>query len=65
MPQSILEMAKDLIMTQIQAGQLSPDDTQRALQQTYASLSELKIQEEIGAGGGIEGIHHRTHFFTK
>ena len=48
MPQSILEMAKDLVMTQITAGQLPPEAMQQALQQTYASLMALKAQEETG-----------------
>jgi predicted transcriptional regulator len=47
-PQSVLEMAKDLVMAQIQAGQLPPEDMQNALQRTYASLIALKAQEETG-----------------
>ena len=49
MGQSILEMAKDLVMAQIQAGTLSPEDMHRELQKTYASLMELKVKEESGA----------------
>ncbi len=48
MAQSILEMAKDLAMAQIQAGTLPPEDMQHALQRTYASLAELKTREEAG-----------------
>jgi predicted transcriptional regulator len=48
MPQSILEMAKDLVMAQIQAGALSPEDMHRELQRTYTSLMELKAKEESG-----------------
>jgi predicted transcriptional regulator len=48
MPQSILEMAKDLVMAQIQAGALSPEDMHRELQRTYVSLMELKAKEESG-----------------
>lgn len=54
MPQTVLEMAKDLVMAQIQAGQLSPDEMQDALQKTYASLMALKAQEETGAISAIE-----------
>jgi predicted transcriptional regulator len=54
MPQSILEMAKDLVMAQIQTGRVSPDDMQQALQHTYENLAALKIQEETGVGGGLE-----------
>ena len=46
MPQSILEMAKDLVMAQITARQLSPDEMHQALQQTYASLTSLQAQED-------------------
>ncbi len=48
MAQSILEMAKDLAMAQIQAGTLPPEDMQHALQRTYASLAALKTKEEAG-----------------
>jgi predicted transcriptional regulator len=48
MAQSILEMAKDLVMAQIQAGALPPDDMHKELQRTYASLMELKVKEESG-----------------
>lgn len=52
MPQTILEMAKDLVMAQIQAGALPPDEMHRELQRTYASLLELKIKEDAGENGG-------------
>ena len=42
MPPSVLEMAKDLVMAQIQAGALPIEDMQYELQKTYASLIELK-----------------------
>lgn len=51
MPQTILEMAKDLVMAQIQAGTLPPDEMHKELQRTYASLLELKIKEEAGESG--------------
>ena len=50
MPQSVIEMAKELVMELIQAGQLSPDDMQNALQNTYRSLMDLKAREETGSG---------------
>jgi len=46
MSQSLLEMAKDLVMAQIAAHRLSPEDMHQALQQTYASLQALKAQED-------------------
>ena len=48
MPQSVLEMAKDLVMAQIQAGALPVENMQHELQRTYASLMELKEMEDAG-----------------
>ena len=48
MPQSALEMAKELVLAQVQLGQLQADQVQDALRQTHASLAELKAQEEMG-----------------
>jgi predicted transcriptional regulator len=41
MSQTLLEMAKDLVMAQIAAHRLAPDEMHAALQQTYASLQAL------------------------
>src|SRR5207249_10490618 len=46
MSQTLLEMAKDLVMAQIAAHRLAPDEMHTALQQTYASLQALKSQED-------------------
>jgi predicted transcriptional regulator len=46
MSQTLLEMAKDLVLAQIQAKTLLPEDMHQALQQTYASLQALKAQED-------------------
>ena len=46
MAQTLLEMAKDLVIAQIAARNLSPDEMHQALQQTYASLQALKAQED-------------------
>ena len=46
MSQTLLEMAKDLILAQIQAQKLSPEEMHTALQQTYSSLLALKAQED-------------------
>jgi predicted transcriptional regulator len=67
MAQSILEMAKDLVMAQIQAGALPPEDMQKELQKTHASLMDLKAKEEVGSlsgngtgsDGGGAGEHHQ------
>lgn len=45
MPQTLLEMAKDLVLAQIQAKRLPPDEMHTALQQTYTSLKVLQAQE--------------------
>ncbi len=55
MPQSVLEMAKDLVTAQITAGQMSPDTMQEALQKTYTSLMALKVQEETGTISPVQG----------
>jgi predicted transcriptional regulator len=54
MHQSILQMAKDLVMAQIQAGQLPSEDMQNALQQTYVSLMALKAREETGVVSPVQ-----------
>ncbi len=46
MSQSLLEMAKDLVMAQIEAHRLSPEDMHQALQHTHTSLLALKAQED-------------------
>jgi predicted transcriptional regulator len=46
MPQSVLEMTKDLVSAEIQTGSLLPDDMQSVLRRTYQSLIELKSREE-------------------
>src|SRR6266436_7987937 len=46
MSQSLLEMAKDLVLAQIEAHRLSPEEMQTALQHTYSSLLALKAQED-------------------
>src|SRR2546427_5582654 len=47
MPQTLLAMAKDLVLAQIEAHRLSTEDMHQALQQTYASLQALKTQEDV------------------
>src|SRR5882724_1688933 len=45
MSQSLLEMAKDLVLAQIEAHRLSPEEMHTALQHIYNSLLALKAQE--------------------
>lgn len=49
MPQSIVEMTKDLVLAQIQAGTLLPEDMQEALRRTHQRLMTLKSREESGS----------------
>ena len=58
MSQTLLEMAKDLVMTQIEARNLSPDAMHQALQHTYASLKALQAQEN--ANGSVAVITPET-----
>jgi predicted transcriptional regulator len=51
MSQTLLEMAKDLVMAQVEAHRLSPDDMHTALHQTYTTLMTLKAQE--GSDGSV------------
>ena len=46
MSQTLLEMAKDLVLAQIEAHRLSPEEMHTALQHTYTSLQALKAQED-------------------
>ena len=46
MSQTLLAMAKDLILAQIQAHRLSPEEMHQALQQTYATLMTLQAQDD-------------------
>ena len=53
MNQSILEMTKDLVKSQIEHQGLAPELMQRTLQETYASLLSLKVQEDRMEAGEI------------
>ena len=54
MSQTLLEMAKDLVLAQIQVHRLSPDDMHAALQDTYSSLLALYSQEASNGLGTFE-----------
>jgi predicted transcriptional regulator len=58
MSQTLLAMAKDLVMAQIAAHRLAPDDMHTVLQQTYASLQALKAQED--AHGSVAAVTPAT-----
>ena len=53
MSQTLLAMAKDLVMAQIAAHRLSPDDMHQVLQQTYASLKALQVQEDVNGSVAV------------
>jgi predicted transcriptional regulator len=48
MPQSLVEISKDLTMALVETGSVLPEDMQNTLQKTYATLTALKAQEERG-----------------
>ena len=50
MPQSALEIAKELTLALIEAGNVPPDDMQDTLQKTHATLAAIKAREETGLG---------------
>ena len=53
MPQTVLEMAKDLVKVLVEAGQLTPDQMPAALQAAHASLLALQArQARLEAGEG-------------
>ncbi len=54
MSQTLLEMAKDLVLAQIHAHRLSPEDMHAALQDTYSSLLALHAQEISNGMGAVE-----------
>jgi len=58
MSQILLEMTKDLVLAQIEAHRLSPEEMHTALQHTYASLQALKAQE--GANGRVAVVTPET-----
>ena len=56
MPQTILEMSKDLVLAQIRTGTLAPEEMQDALRRTHQSLLSLKSAEESEAPVSAAGI---------
>ena len=58
MSQTLLDMAKDLVLAQIQAHKLSPDEMHTALQHIYVSLLALKAQED--SNGVVPGATRET-----
>ncbi len=58
MSQTLLEMAKDLVLAQIEAHKLSPDEMHTALQHIYSSLQALQAQED--ANGSIPRATRET-----
>jgi hypothetical protein len=46
MPQSTLEMTKELVLAEIQAGSLLPEDMQATTRRVFESLMAMKSREE-------------------
>jgi len=47
MPQSVLEMTKELVLAEIQAGSLLPEDMHDTARRVFESLMALKSREEL------------------
>src|SRR5438128_6585195 len=58
MSHTLLALAKDLVMAQIEAHRLSPEDMHQALQQTYSNLQALQAQED--ANGSVAVVTPET-----
>ncbi len=57
MPENLLEMTKDLVLAQIQAGQVTLDNLSAALQSTHTTLAQLHAAETSGADRPAAGLH--------
>ena len=53
MPQSVLEMAKELSLALIETGNVPPEDMQDTLHKTHATLLTLKAQEAFGTTAAL------------
>lgn len=56
MPETLIEMTKDLVLAQIQAGQVSPDNLSAALRNTYQTLARLYAAETGDTGQPDVGL---------
>jgi predicted transcriptional regulator len=65
MPQSTLEMTKELVLAQIKSGTLLPEDMQGALHRIYQSLLELKSREESGLPVSVPGTSQALRDWRK
>ena len=63
MTQPIVEMAKELVMALIRENLIEPENMQKELQKTHASLLVLKAKEE-GNSNGIEGVESTMPIHT-
>lgn len=62
MTQPIVEMAKDLVMALIKENLIEPEDMQKELQKTHASLLSLKAIEEGNDNSGEIGERSSSHY---
>jgi predicted transcriptional regulator len=60
MPQSTVEMAKELTLALIQTWSIPPDSMQETLQQTYTMLTTLQVQEETGQITALSAVQPPT-----
>src|SRR5688572_31338418 len=60
MPQTLVEIANELTLALIQTWSMSPDSMQETLQQTYAMLTTLKVQESTGPASALPAVQPPT-----
>lgn len=60
MSQTLLEMAKELVLAQIQTQQIAPEAMKSVLHSTYETLRQLESAESAGENGNGNGRVNRT-----
>jgi predicted transcriptional regulator len=61
MPQTLLEMTKELVLAQIQIKQVAPEALNGVLHSTYETLRSLQSSESAGGNGNGEGAGETLH----
>jgi predicted transcriptional regulator len=61
MPQTLLEMTKELVLAQIQIKQVAPEALNGVLHSTYETLRHLQSSESAGGNGNSEGAAESLH----
>jgi predicted transcriptional regulator len=64
MPQTLLEMTKELVLAQIQIKQVAPEALNGVLHSTYETLRNLQNSESAGGSGNGDGAAESLHSMT-